>query len=70
MSKRKVAVVVASRANYGRCKSLLYAIKEHKDLNLILIVTGSAILDKFGKTSEIIKEDGFIIAKTGMIKLR
>ena len=61
MIKKKVAVVIASRANYGRCKTLLASIKEHKSLELILIVCGSALLDKFGKTSNIIKQDGFKI---------
>ena len=59
---RKVAVVVASRANYGRSKTLIKAIDLHKDLQLDLIVCGSAILDKYGKTSEIINEDGIEIS--------
>ena len=58
---KKVLVVVASRANYGRCKSLLKEIDSHKDLELELLVCGSAILDKYGNTSEIIKNDGFKI---------
>ena len=58
---KKVAVVIASRANYGRSKKLLLAIKNHKNLDLILIVCGSALLDKFGNTSKIIKDDGFKI---------
>ena len=61
MSKRKVAVVIASRANYGRSKSLIKQINDHKDLNLILIVCGSAILDKYGGTYKVIEEDGFKI---------
>ncbi len=61
MIKRKVAVVIASRANYGRSKSLIQKIKDHKDLKLILVVCGSAILDKFGETSKVIEKDGFKI---------
>ena len=56
---KKVAVVVASRANYGRSKTLIKAIDSHQDLQLELIVCGSAILDKYGKTSEIIKKRWF-----------
>ena len=59
---KKVAVVVASRANYGRSKTLIKAIDSHQDLQLELIVCGSAILDKYGKTSEIIKKDGLKIS--------
>lgn len=61
MSKVKIAVIIASRANYGRCKKLLNALNEHKSLELILIVCGSALLDRFGETSKIIKKDGFKI---------
>jgi len=39
--KREICVVVASRANYGRIKSLLKALRENKDLELQLIVAGA-----------------------------
>lgn len=56
---RKVCVVVLSRANYGRIKSALQAIKDHPDLELQLIVGASALLDKYGSAINIIKQDGF-----------
>ena len=58
---RKVLVVIGSRANYGSIKSCLKAINEHRDLQLILVVGGSAVLDKFGNVSENIINDGFKI---------
>jgi UDP-hydrolysing UDP-N-acetyl-D-glucosamine 2-epimerase len=57
--KRKVCVVVASRANYGRIKSALVAIRNHPDLELQLIVGASALLYRFGQVVDVIKEDGF-----------
>ncbi|MDA9032437.1 UDP-N-acetylglucosamine 2-epimerase [Amylibacter sp.] len=59
MSKIKVCIVVASRANYGRIKYVLKAIKESPELELQLIVGASTLLDRFGKVVNIIKEDGF-----------
>lgn len=59
MTKRKICVVVASRANYGRVKSVLKAVKEHPDLELQLIVGASALLFRFGAVVDIIREDGF-----------
>ena len=59
---RKVCVVVASRANYGRIKSALSAISDHDDLELQLVVSASALLDRFGKVVDAIEEDGFKIA--------
>ena len=57
--KRKVCVIVASRANYGRIKSVLQAIKDHPDLELQLIVGASALLYRFGQVVDVIQKDGF-----------
>jgi len=57
--KRKICVVVASRANYGRVKYVMKAIKEHPDLELQLVVGASIMLDKAGKALDVIYGDGF-----------
>lgn len=62
ISKRRICVVVASRANYGRIKSALQAIKDHPDLELQLIVGASAVLYRFGKVVNVIEKDGFEVA--------
>jgi UDP-hydrolysing UDP-N-acetyl-D-glucosamine 2-epimerase len=59
MSKRKICVVVASRANYGRIKSVLTAIRKHPDLELQLVVGASALLYRFGNAIDVIRKDGF-----------
>ncbi len=56
---RKVCVVVASRANYARVKSVLRAVQEHPDLELQLIVGASAVLERFGSAVNVIEADGF-----------
>jgi len=56
---RKVCVVVLSRANYGRIKSALRAIRDHPDLELQLVVGASALLEKYGSAVDIIRKDGF-----------
>ena len=56
---RKICVVVASRANYGRVKYLMKAIQEHPRLRLQLIVGASTLLERFGKAIDIIRADGF-----------
>ena len=63
MKKRKVCIVVNSRANYGRVKSLLKAIKKEKKLELQLIVGASATLYRYGSVDQIIKRDGFHITQ-------
>ena len=61
MAKRKVCVVVNSRANYGRIKSVLKAIKVNPHLDLQLIAGASALLWRFGNVAQQIHEDGFKI---------
>ncbi len=58
--KRKICVVVASRANYGRVKYVLKAIEKHPDLELQLVVGASVLLDRFGNAIRVIERDGFV----------
>lgn len=64
MRKRRVCVVVNSRANYGRVKTVLEAINNHPRLELRLIVAASALLWRFGSAVDFIKADGFEIDAT------
>lgn len=56
---RKVCVVVHSRANYGRIKTVMRAIAEHPGLQLQLVVGSSALLHRFGSVVDIMRADGF-----------
>ena len=56
---RKICVVVNSRANYGRIKSVMRAVQEHPDLELQTIIGASALLYRFGHAVDIIRADGF-----------
>ena len=56
-------MVVNSRANYARIKSLLVAIKKSKKLELQLILGASSIIDRFGNIYETIIKDGFKVSQ-------
>ena len=58
----KIAVVINSRANYGRIKSFLVESRNYKSLNVKVIAGASALLAKYGRVVDIIKEDGFEVA--------
>ncbi len=60
--KRKICVVVTARPSYSRVKTALQAIAKHPDLELMLVVAGSALLDRYGTASNYIQQDGFHIA--------
>jgi len=59
--KRKVCVVVTARPSYSRIKTALCAIKRHPDLELQLVVSASALLDRYGQAVRVIEEDGFSV---------
>jgi UDP-hydrolysing UDP-N-acetyl-D-glucosamine 2-epimerase len=59
---RKVCVVVTARPSYSRIKTALREINAHRDLELQLVVAGSALLDRYGTAVHYIEEDGFEVA--------
>lgn len=58
---KKICIVIGSRANYSSIKSAMFAIKNHKQLQLQVITCASAILDRYGSVANLIKGDGFEI---------
>lgn len=59
MSQRRICVVVASRANYGRVKSVMQSLAQHPDLQLQIVVGASMLLYRFGKAIDVMQRDGF-----------
>jgi UDP-hydrolysing UDP-N-acetyl-D-glucosamine 2-epimerase len=59
--KRRVCVVITARPSYSRIKTALTAIKQHPDLQLLVVVAASALLERYGNASRVIEEDGFSI---------
>lgn len=62
MNKRKICVVVTARPSYSRIKTALTAIKNHPNLELQLVIAGSALLDRYGNAVDFIEKDGFPIS--------
>jgi GDP/UDP-N,N'-diacetylbacillosamine 2-epimerase (hydrolysing) len=61
-SKRTIAVVTGSRAEYGLLKPLIKTIAASTDCHLQLIVTGMHLSSEFGLTYREIEADGFPIS--------
>ena len=57
--RRRICVVITARPSYARVKTVLREIKDHPELELQLLVAGSALLDRFGCVIDIIRGDGF-----------
>jgi UDP-hydrolysing UDP-N-acetyl-D-glucosamine 2-epimerase len=60
---RKIAVVTGTRAEYGLLKNIMLKIKDSEVLQLYVIVTGMHLSEKYGRTIDEIKSDGFDIDK-------
>ena len=58
---KKVAVVTATRAEYGILRPLITKLDKDKDIELHLLVTGTHLSEKYGKTENEIIKDGFDI---------
>src|SRR6266436_342554 len=61
-SRRKIAVVTTSRADYSHLYWPLRALSEHALVDLQLIVLGAHLSPEFGATLREIEKDGFPIA--------
>jgi UDP-hydrolysing UDP-N-acetyl-D-glucosamine 2-epimerase len=59
VSRKKICVVIGSRANYSSIKSAMRAISKHDGLALQVVVGASAVLDRYGSVVNLIESDGF-----------
>jgi UDP-N-acetylglucosamine 2-epimerase/N-acetylmannosamine kinase len=60
---RKICAVITARPSYSRVKTALTAIQNHPELELQLVVAGSALLDRYGSAVQYIEKDGFKITE-------
>ncbi len=59
--KKKILIVTERRADYSKFRPVIKAIKNSKNLDYYLIVTGSHLLKEHGNTIKDIRNDGFKI---------
>lgn len=59
--RRKIAVVLVDRANYGRLKPVMKAIAAHPALELQIVAAGTMVLERFDQPVKVVREDGFQI---------
>jgi UDP-hydrolysing UDP-N-acetyl-D-glucosamine 2-epimerase len=59
MTKRRIAVVVVDRANYGRLKPVMAGLRDEPSVELQVVCAGTTLLDRFGRSVDVIRSDGF-----------
>jgi len=60
--KRKVCVVVTARPSYARIRSALYGLQQRDDVELQIVLTASALLERYGRIENVVEADGFDIS--------
>jgi len=61
MGKRKVCVVLTTRGNYGKMKSMMRAFRDDSRVELQVIIAGAVLLSRYGDIAAAIERDGFTI---------
>ena len=56
---KKICVVVTARPSYSRVKSVLQAIESHPDLEVLLLLAGGSLVDRYGRVADEVRKDGF-----------
>jgi UDP-hydrolysing UDP-N-acetyl-D-glucosamine 2-epimerase len=57
--RKKICVIVASRANLARITTVLEAVRDHPALELQVIAAASALLERFGSAVNVLEAAGF-----------
>jgi UDP-hydrolysing UDP-N-acetyl-D-glucosamine 2-epimerase len=60
-NRRKVCVVLVDRANYGRLKPVMQAMRERPALELQVLAAGTMVLERFDQPVRVVRCDGFQI---------
>jgi len=56
LSKRKICIVLTTRGNYAKMKSVITKVLEDQDLELQLVLGGMVVLEKYGRILDTIKD--------------
>jgi UDP-hydrolysing UDP-N-acetyl-D-glucosamine 2-epimerase len=64
MIKKRIGIVIGSRANYASIKAVMHEILKYSDaMELLIFVGASALLDRYGQVADLVENDGFKITE-------
>ena len=64
VKKRKICVVITTRGNYAKMRSVISLILASPDLELQLVLGGMVVLEKYGRISSMLEDQQIPIART------
>lgn len=59
LNKLKVCAAITARPSYSRIRAALASLHANPDVGLVVLCSGSALLDRYGKVVDLIRADGF-----------
>jgi UDP-hydrolysing UDP-N-acetyl-D-glucosamine 2-epimerase len=59
MNKKKILIVLVDRANYGRMKPVMQALRDDPRFEISIVCTGAMLLERFGRSVDVVRADGF-----------
>ncbi|MBM6578464.1 UDP-N-acetylglucosamine 2-epimerase (hydrolyzing) [Microvirga sp. SRT01] len=57
--KKRIWVAITARPSYSRIRSALESLQRREDVELSILCSGSALLDRYGRVIDLIRADGF-----------
>lgn len=60
-NRRKICAILVDRANYGRLKPVMRAIRDSAAMELQVVAAGTMVLERFGQPVQVVKHDGFSV---------
>jgi UDP-hydrolysing UDP-N-acetyl-D-glucosamine 2-epimerase len=61
--KKKILFCITARASFSRIKNAILALKKKKNIEVIVLASGSALLENYGRVVELIKKEGIKVAE-------
>jgi UDP-hydrolysing UDP-N-acetyl-D-glucosamine 2-epimerase len=62
-SRLKVCVAITARPSYSRIRTALDVLRQNSSIELVVLCSGSALLDRYGRVVDLIRSDGFCVAE-------
>jgi UDP-hydrolysing UDP-N-acetyl-D-glucosamine 2-epimerase len=64
VTRRKVCVVITTRGNYAKMKSVIGLLGTAPDIEMQLVLGGMVVLEKYGRIGSVLEEQGIPVART------
>lgn len=61
--KKKVLVCITARPSYSRIRTAILALNDNPEVEVLVLASGSALLDRYGRVVDLIRKDGIEVVE-------